>query len=338
MRRVVDCGVWRVPSPPDRGVSRPGDAAGQGGRGVGMRLSRGWPGRVVPAVVAVLLAAGLTGTASAASPPEPPLERASSPVARITGGTGAPVGVSPDEEPPRPPGTQVVGGSDAPDGAYPYQVSLQARYSTGWYHICGGSIIGARWVLTAAHCLESTAGDLRVYAGANNLPLQYLGEFRNVQETIRHEGYNGSAAGLPNDIALLKLSEPYYFTPKIQPIALPDLPDLLGGSAILTGWGRTTAGGPRADILQHATVSVLPVASCRLRWPDGNLSLVNHLCTFDRGSGISACQGDSGGPLARNGRVIGIVSWGVSNCSGNYPSVYTNTGAYRSWINAKTGI
>lgn len=43
---------------------------------------------------------------------------------------------------------KIVGGKDAEIKDFPYQVSVQSFNS----HICGGSIISRRHVLTAAHC------------------------------------------------------------------------------------------------------------------------------------------------------------------------------------------
>ncbi|MFE6497136.1 S1 family serine peptidase [Streptomyces sp. NPDC057748] len=201
--------------------------------------------------------------------------------------------------------------------------------------MCGRSITDQQWVLTAAHCLEGrTANRLQVAVGSNTLVPG--GTFYPVQEYRLHENYNGAAAGVPNDIAVLKLATPIAYTPQVQPIALPALPDLLGGTATLTGWGRLS-GGDAPNTLQQATVTTLTLGECQLRWPFQNINLT-HVCTHDKGSRKSGCEGDSDGPLAQNGRVIGIVRWGVSNCSGKYLTVYTNVGAYRAWITTKTGI
>ena len=48
----------------------------------------------------------------------------------------------------------VIGGETAIPGAWPWQVAL---HSNGRY-ICGGSLISATWVVTAAHCISGQTG------------------------------------------------------------------------------------------------------------------------------------------------------------------------------------
>lgn len=45
---------------------------------------------------------------------------------------------------------RIVGGCSINIKEAPYQVSLQTSGS----HMCGGSIIGSRFIMTAAHCTE----------------------------------------------------------------------------------------------------------------------------------------------------------------------------------------
>ena len=49
--------------------------------------------------------------------------------------------------------SRVVGGENAPKHSWPWQVSLRITYNGKLYHICGGSLVGERHVVTASHCV-----------------------------------------------------------------------------------------------------------------------------------------------------------------------------------------
>ena len=53
--------------------------------------------------------------------------------------------------------TKIVGGTNAGWGDVPWQVALSSSTGSNIFygHFCGGTLINADWVLTAAHC---TAG------------------------------------------------------------------------------------------------------------------------------------------------------------------------------------
>ena len=50
-------------------------------------------------------------------------------------------------------GCRIYGGRETCEGCIPWQVSLHAMKDWSPYAFCGGSIIDARFILTAAHCV-----------------------------------------------------------------------------------------------------------------------------------------------------------------------------------------
>ncbi|GLV46768.1 uncharacterized protein CBL_13541 [Carabus blaptoides fortunei] len=240
---------------------------------------------------------------------------------------------------------RVVGGSNAEDGAYPYQVSVQYGYSLLHSHICGGSILNNKWILTAGHCITEVPhlpfADYYIVAGINNLKDKNRQTIK-VKRNIVHPDYEGGVNA--NDLGLFELESELNFNDKVQPIALPTAGSIPSGDATLTGWGSTsTSVIPNSPSdLQEVVVPVVPIEECREALiessGDAGPLVDTNVCTGPLSGGLSACSGDSGGPLVAkegdNTVQIGVVSWGMIPCGQeNAPSVFVRVSAFNDFIN-----
>ncbi|XP_067334288.1 transmembrane protease serine 9-like [Channa argus] len=232
--------------------------------------------------------------------------------------------------------TKIVGGQVASPGSWPWQVSLQRSGS----HFCGGSLINDQWVLTAAHCFQSSANDLRVYLGSQSLEEPDPNEqFYMVTEIINNPKYDSKTKD--NDICLLKLSSPVTFTNYIQPVCLAASGSTFynGINSWVTGWGDIANDVPLSSPqnLMEVEVPVVGNRQCNCDYGVGSIT-DNMLCAGLSVGGKDACQGDSGGPMVskQNGRWIqaGIVSSGKGCAEPDFPGVYTRVSQYQSWINS----
>ena len=230
----------------------------------------------------------------------------------------------------------IVGGDTRSISQSPWQISLQ---SGG--HFCGGSIIDARWVLTAQHCIEGArASSLRVVAGISALSQARSGQTVGVRRIVAFPGYRSPEYG--DDVALLELSSALQFNSNVQPIALAvdaDNATNAGAIATVTGWGTVRAGGSSPDQLLGVEVPVVSQSQAQAAYR-GETITSDQLAAGQ--TGRDACQGDSGGPLtalSSRGRVlVGVVSWGYGCGDARYPGLYARVTSFADWIGDTTGI
>ncbi|NWI69691.1 OVCH2 protein, partial [Todus mexicanus] len=247
--------------------------------------------------------------------------------------------------------TRIVGGNQVKQGSHPWQVSLKRRQK----HFCGGTIVSAQWVVTAAHCIldRNLLEYLNVTAGEHDLRIRENGEQTlPVKYVIKHPNFDPRWP-MNYDIALLKLDGAFNFSSSVLPACLPDPGEKFEAGYICTacGWGRLNENGILPQVLYEVNLPILNRKECSralstLRKPIQGDTI---MCAGFPDGGKDACQGDSGGPLLcrrKHGAwtLAGVISWGMGCARGwtsnekkkhynrGSPGIFTDLSTVLSWI------
>lgn len=197
-----------------------------------------------------------------------------------------------------------------------------------------------------------------------NICSMYVG----IEDVHIHPDYD--SVSLQNDIAVVKLSScvsdtclvkgAVAFLDTVPLGSEPPAPVTRTFGAEVAGWGAVydsnygsyfqgpipgyltfDNGEVYPDTLRSARVSVQQDENCSSAYsklPGYKYSVQKQLCAEgDQPGTRDACFGDSGGPLfvrshAHGTVLVGVVSWGVSCASTDYPGVYTRVAYYTDWI------
>lgn len=206
---------------------------------------------------------------------------------------------------------------------------------------CGGSIITARKIVSAAHCTARINQISRFQMRAGSSQYNGGGVLVKATRIVQHPSFNVPTL-YNNDVAVILLREALAFSPAIGAISIDNYQPPVGTVGTVSGFGATSVGDNRPSNLHSVNVPVVDQRTCATNYQNypGRARVTdNMLCAGLLGTGgKDACQGDSGGPLIvrQNGRatLIGIVSWGHKCADPKYPGVYTRTSVYINWIDS----
>ncbi|XP_069779234.1 neurotrypsin [Narcine bancroftii] len=239
---------------------------------------------------------------------------------------------------------RIIGGKNSLRGGWPWQAAIRLRAPHGEGRLlCGATLIGSCWVLTAAHCFKRYGNNTKNYivrvGDYHTLVAEEYEEDLEVKNIIIHKNYKPNSNDY--DIALVKLEGEQEhcikFNAHVLPACLPhrrERTQRKGSNCYITGWGDT--GRAYSKTLQQAAIPLLPKRRCEGRYRQrftGRMLCAGNLVDHKR---VDSCQGDSGGPLMceRAGRwvVFGVTSWGHGCGVKETPGVYTRVSSFVPWI------
>ncbi|MET8410869.1 serine protease [Streptomyces sp. NPDC005195] len=220
----------------------------------------------------------------------------------------------------------IVGGTTTTTTAYPFMMQITDASQN---QFCGGTLVAANKVVTAAHCMVGeTTSSVRVIGGRTYLN-GTNGTVSKVGRIWINPGYTDATNG--DDVAVLTLSTSMSYTPASYVASTNTGVYAAGSTARIVGWGTTSESGSSSNQLRTATVPIVSDSSCRSSYGSDYVAS-DMVCAGYTNGGTDTCQGDSGGPLLIGGVLAGITSWGNGCAEAGYPGVYTRLTTFSNLV------
>ncbi|WP_105969986.1 S1 family serine peptidase [Streptomyces geranii] len=220
----------------------------------------------------------------------------------------------------------IVGGTTTTAATYPYVMQITDASQN---QFCGGTLVSATKVVTAAHCMvDETTSSVRV-VGGRTYRNGTNGTVSRVTKIWIHPSYVDATEG--DDVAVLTLATSMPYTAASYVTSSQTGVYAAGTTARIIGWGTTSSNGSSSNQLRTATVPTVSNASCTSSYGSSYIAS-DMVCAGYTAGGVDTCQGDSGGPLMIGGVLAGITSWGEGCAAAGYPGVYTRLTTFSSLV------
>jgi len=239
---------------------------------------------------------------------------------------------------PGTPAQAVVGGDPIPIEQVPWQAVVYVEADN---RLCGGAVVDASWIVTAAHCVVGFgASQVDAHVGITELRQRTPDNAVDVSQVIVHPSWDANK--YRNDIALLKLAAPINLNRSRQPISIPVGLDAAqwpaaGTPASISGWGATVFDGPTSNVLRGAALQILGgPGDVECGRYGGDFDVAVEICAGLPDSSVDACQGDSGSPLVVDigglPVLAGLTSVGFECARVGFPGIYTRVSSFVPWL------
>ena len=228
-------------------------------------------------------------------------------------------------------GTQplIIGGQDATED-YSFMVSLQLEGQP----FCGGALVDAEWVVTAAHCVAG-AQPHQFATRVGSREYSNGGTEAGISQLVIHPDYTPENPQPGADIAMVKLDRAI----EQQPIKIAAEAGGTETPTRILGWGQPCfeQNCEPPVVLQQLDTKIVADGLCSPFAPGGEI------CTDSDIPDAMGCFGDSGGPQIKGKpgewELIGATSrdGDADPTCATGTGIWTNVTAYSEWIGEQTG-
>ncbi len=200
---------------------------------------------------------------------------------------------------------------------------------------CTGSLVGSRWVLSAAHCFKEPIYAYLLKAGGDGTDAR-LRDLPAIKEIHKKPGH-----GLNSDLALVELSADVLPAPDLAPITMdPSLPLPPATEVSIYGWGAVAYGGRSSPRLMRMRQRISEsFTHAERRFLERRPVYSSPEFVFLSGT-QTTCAGDSGAgwivSTPEGPRLVAVVSAG-NHCESLSIGTRLGTEGFMDWINQTMG-